>query len=358
MKSHLVLSVVAASLLAGCIPIKPPPGEKPFRSEQMSFVVIGETTRDEVLDKFASLDVPLYPSRFDDDAVWVYRADRDTWQWLVCVGAGYSADCGIVGMMRNYFLKFDFDSEGRVVDWSASSTLGECSTDGICEEGRALMVFADEDADRNARRKPTAELCAIYVFTSRSYDTVIPVSLDDAYVGSLLNDDAYVHLTAAQGEHRITTSHCAGAFSSCGEYGVNSQTLSVDCRGGEQVFLHHNSKHKDRGDRDFVLEQTSGSIADRKLALNPVPGESRPAIDPVAHYDTTLHDVIARRDMTDLVWKVQLRLKDLDLYAGRIDGEFNSETRSALNDFREANGLRGGGLLDDNTLTALGVYDD
>ena len=203
MKSHLVLSVVAASLLAGCIPIKPPPGEKPFRSEQMSFVVIGETTRDEVLDKFASLDVPLYPTRFEEDSVWVYRADRDTWQWLVCVGAGYSADCGIVGMMRNYFLKFDFDSEGRVVDWSASSTLGECSTDGVCEEGEAIMVFAGERAGQRARSAPADDSCAIFVFATAGKGSAVPVSLDDRYVGAIVNDSAFIQIAVPAGKYRV-----------------------------------------------------------------------------------------------------------------------------------------------------------
>lgn len=353
MKLRPILWLVAVALAVGCVPVKPPPGEKPFHEEFMSFVTVGETTREEVLDKFASVEMPLHPHRFADDAVWIYRADRDTWQWLVCAGAAYAAACDIVGTVRNYFLRFEFDEYGRVSSWYASSTLGECSSDGICEEGDAVMVYANEDRDERARLRPAADRCAIYVFsTMRGGDSVTTLNFDDIYVGTFINDGAYFRIEATPGEHAVTTAYCSSMEYRCGDFGINSQTLSIECTGGNQYFLHHDVRDKSRGAREFVLKTASPEGIDiRKLALSVLPGDQRLVRSP----PDEATEIFARHMMKDLVWDVQLKLKDAGIYSGRIDGEFNEQTKSALRLFREQQGLDTGDLLDDFTLAALGV---
>lgn len=358
MRPVLVAVLLALTGLSSCIgiPIKAPPGEKPFREEALSFIEIGRTSRVDVLSEFASRDEPLTPMRFDDDSVWIYHSGRETWKWLVCAGGGYSANCGVTGSIREHFLKFDFGEDGVVTDWSTSSTLGRCSSAGICKEGGAIMVFASEDRDRRARWLPPVGRCSIYVFNTKPLDgadSFAMVRLDGAFVGYLLGMDAYIHVEAEPGEHRITTIH-SGGIPGDTKYGRNSQSLAIECLEGRQHFLHHHGRHNDKGERRFLLERaTASGIADRRLILNAV---SEPEIP-----DAIEDPIIAMRlgkETRDVVWAVQLALKDRDLYDGRIDGGFNEETEAAVREFREQNGLQGDTLLDDHTLTALGIYDD
>ncbi len=340
-------------LLPACIPIKPPPGEKPFRKELTSFIVAGETSRETVFGEFASQETPLYPLRFDNDAVWLYRVDRDTWQWLVCAGAGYTAACDVVGSVRNYFLKIEFDERDVVAAWDASSTLGECAANGVCEEGDATMVFASDEADRRAREAPGRGTCSIYVFTTALHGSSVSASLDETFVGSFTNDGAFLRIDVQPGRHQLKTTHCVGADADCGRYGIDSETRWVDCGDGEQHYLLHNGRHKNRGARLFVLESVDANgLGNRKLILKRVPDE------PGHHVGSIASGNAAEAPLPrSLIRQIQLRLKDTGFYGGRIDSKFNEETRTALAAFREARGLTGSGLLDYDTLAALGIAD-
>ena len=52
--------------------------------------------------------------------------------------------------------------------------------------------------------------------------------------------------------------------------------------------------------------------------------------------------------------QVQQQLKTAGLYKGRIDGRMGPDTRRAIAQFQEKNGLQGTGKLDQQTLAALG----
>jgi peptidoglycan hydrolase-like protein with peptidoglycan-binding domain len=52
--------------------------------------------------------------------------------------------------------------------------------------------------------------------------------------------------------------------------------------------------------------------------------------------------------------QVQEQLKTAGLYKGRIDGRMGPDTRRAIAQFQEKNGLQGTGKLDQQTLAALG----
>jgi peptidoglycan hydrolase-like protein with peptidoglycan-binding domain len=53
--------------------------------------------------------------------------------------------------------------------------------------------------------------------------------------------------------------------------------------------------------------------------------------------------------------QVQRQLKTAGLYKGRIDGRMGPETRHAIAQFQDKNGLQGTGRLDQQTLAALGT---
>lgn len=52
---------------------------------------------------------------------------------------------------------------------------------------------------------------------------------------------------------------------------------------------------------------------------------------------------------------IQIKLADLGLYQGSIDGIFGKNSRTALKIFQAETGLPKNGLLDQKTIDALGV---
>jgi hypothetical protein len=350
-----MLALLACLGACIAIPVKPPPGEKPFKDDFLSFIAIGETTRAEVQNRLESGEVRPRLTRFDDDSVWVYAASRDTWQWLVCAGGGYTADCGIGGGTRDHFLKLEFDEDGKVRNWETSSTLGECSQSGICEEGSSLMVFASAERDSQAKQSKSDDYCAIYVFATLpggSRDDLISVWIDDLLEGWFVNADGYLFKQVEPGPHRIKSSHSSGSYVDTIS-GRNSQSLLLNCAAGERHIAHHNARHKEKGGRQFVLEldpEAANAIATRTLILQPIGITESPNVE-----TTTLESIMSRSNLKALTWKIQYRLKEMKLYDGPIDGELSAETEEAIREYKKQNGLHGDTVLDDDTLTALGV---
>jgi hypothetical protein len=349
------ITTLLLCFLAACIgvPIKAPPGEKPFKEDFMSFVSIGETTRDEIRAKFSAYEINPKLTRFENDSVWVYSASRDTWQWFLCAGAGYSAACDVVGGIRDHFLKFEFDDSGRVIHWETSSTLGECAA-GVCEDGGAFMAFANAEQDQRAKRDDAPDHCQVYVFATlprAAKQEVVGVWIDDRFVGAFLNDDGYVFETLEPGMHRVKTNQSSGTYLDTFE-GRNTQSLRWECVAGRRYFIHHNCRHKEKGSRRFMLEiedDAQEGIAKRRLILRPM------TIATVARYELSPSSQFSRQEIEKIVWQMQLRLKELGFYEGDIDGELTSETKAAILEFKRQNGLYGESVLDDDTLDALGV---
>lgn len=343
--------------IAGCIavPIKAPPGEKPFHDEFMSFVVIGKTTRDEIKERFSAYNVNPTLMRFEDDAVWVYSASRDTWQWFVCAGGGYTADCDVLGDVRVHFLIFEFNETGRVINWQTSSTLGECAGD-VCTESNAIMVYADAERDERAKRDRAIDHCRIYIYStlpSQARDDVVSAWIDDRFVGAFVDDDGYIFELLEPGTHHITTNQSRGTYLDA-HWGRYRRTISFECLAGQRYFAHHNGKSRDRGSRRFVLEleeDARDSIAKRRRILRP---NTRMTL---ARMGGLPEDTVSRREMEEVVWQMQLRLKELGYYQGNIDGELTPETETAILEFKRQNELYGSTVLDEDTLDALGIED-
>jgi len=55
------------------------------------------------------------------------------------------------------------------------------------------------------------------------------------------------------------------------------------------------------------------------------------------------------------ILRVQIKLKTLGLYEGKLDGELNDETKEALRHFQTVKGLPETGLMTTPTLNSLGV---
>jgi len=55
------------------------------------------------------------------------------------------------------------------------------------------------------------------------------------------------------------------------------------------------------------------------------------------------------------VYRVQIKLHTLGLYQGQITGKMNEETKGALRMFQSVKGLPENGLMNNETMNALGI---
>ena len=321
----------------------------------MTRVKVGETTREEVQSYLETAPAAPRLTRFDQDSTWVYHATRDTWQWLVCAGGPYVADCGVLGSERDHFLVFKFDDNDVVLEWDTVSTLGTCVDNLVCRLDDLIMVYADEAHDRRAKTYESSSECLLYVYSTLNWgsaDHVVGVSLDGEALGWIINDDAFVSVAVEPGSHILQTMQASPPLDN--SIGLYNQYLAFDCAAGQSVFLHHNSRHPDvKGRRFLLVEEDAGSadLAKHRLIL-------RPVIDPQqSHATATWQDLLVPHLAGDTVWRVQKELRLLGYFDGALDGEMSDETESAIRSFKRDQELPGHTLLDDNTLAALGFYE-
>lgn len=352
-----VLCVLLLPTLSSCvgIPIKAPPGEEPFNPGYMARIKVGETNREQVrvhLEK--APDAPRL-TRFDSDTTWVYYTTRDTWQWLVCAGGPYVADCGVLGDVRDHFLIFEFDDNNVVKGWEAASTLGKCAESRVCHAGELIMLYADETRDHQVKGSKSASACHLFVYSTFSRGPsayVVSVWLDGEVLGWIVDDDAFLFAAIEPGPHTLRTMHASSSLDDVAD-GLHNQFLVFDCAARESAYLHHDSRHPDRNGRRFLLveeEDAAAQIVKRRLALQP----DTESLD----WQATLSApefAVAQED-GDTVWRVQRELRMLGYFDGALDGELDTETASAIRSFKRDRELPGDTLLDDNTLAALGFY--
>jgi hypothetical protein len=355
----VVFSLSLLLILSSCIaiPIKVPPGEKPFAKEFMALIKVGETTREQVRSYLDAAPSAPRLTRFDQDSTWVYHATRDTWQWLVCAGGPYMADCGVAGGVRDYFLMLQFDDHDTLIKMDSDSTLGKCAESRTCHVDDLIMVYASEARDHQVKAAKSMSECQLFVFSTSGWissEHVIGIWLDEEMLGWLLDDDAFLFAPIRPGTHSLRTTQVATSLDDTA-HGRHAQYLAFDCAAGDTVCLHHDSRHPDRKGRRFLLVEeacAAKQLAKRRLILRPV----APAENWQAAVSEQTIQVPGLSD--DVVWRVQRELRALDLYLGDMDGEMNDETVSAIRAFKQQRGLPGDTLLDDNTLAVLGLYDD
>jgi len=342
----LICHTVAACI---AIPVKAPPGEKPFEAHVSSFIVEGKTTREQVSERLAQAE----PERFGKDTVWVYTESRDTWQWLVCAGGGYVADCGIFGTSREYFLTLTFDSAGIVRAWETSSTLWECSPIGVCKSSSLIMAYATEEQDRRVKAISPENDCTLFVYATLPGGGNAVVWVDEQLLGWFVNSNGYLMRRVGPGLHRVTTRHSNYSAREA-RLGRNTQWLNINCVPGERYFVHHVARHKDRGKRRFLLITESEGhehVQARKLILTPDENGEVPLAT------QSWGAPKSGSSLDDVTWHVQFKLRQLGIYDGALDGQLTPETEAAIAAFKKRNRIYGETLLDDPTLTALGFYD-
>ena len=177
--------------------------DEPFQEEEIGFLEIGATSKQEVKD---SIGEPI--KSFLQGQWWVYRAHQKMSEWavLVSVGTGGGAwDIG--GQIRQYDLLINFN-DGDVVNHFVVLTPGSsCIPEfGVCySEG--FFTFLDSPSKESAIQ---SSQCVIHLFVSNNVDEFRPlwIEVDDFEPATAFieHDRDYILIDLASGHHEIELS--------------------------------------------------------------------------------------------------------------------------------------------------------
>ena len=174
---------VLSVLLGGCVIIPFPsiPEAKPFQDEEIGFVEVGKTTRQEVNAKLGQPQV----SRADGSLV-AYGEARAVASLL---GAVYMGSGQIMPIETFHYVIVRYDADDVVTAFDIVRDRDGCTSDGICIEAAfktveargwwydvesaltdlSTIILAPTDNDGDAKRFPVeANRCGVYVYETRT----------------------------------------------------------------------------------------------------------------------------------------------------------------------------------------------
>ncbi len=268
-----------ALLLHGCIVIPVPPKmlEEYIPKDSLSFLEVGLTTKDEVVEKLAE---PA--STFSNGSKWIYRTNlRETGRWAGCLLIEVDGDipCDVGGSHTYGLLDLDFDDRGVLSDWElsyAESGTETCTKQGVCvfpvyRQGvRADFgtvshrVFAPESTDLAAKRfDVSGNDCAIYLHASELlisyYDDPMRVQIEDVFdTWWRDSSETYLYRVLPAASYLVTTTFEDQDVSS----------IQFACNAGDVVFIRF--VEIDYNDYDLEVATESGgraAIEHRRLIL-------------------------------------------------------------------------------------------
>jgi hypothetical protein len=263
-----LISHIGAGLalsLHGCIAIPVPSKmlEEYIPKDSLSFLEVGLTTKDEVVEKLAE---PA--STFSNGSKWIYRTNvRETGRTAGCSFIVHE-DCYVGFGSHTYgLLDLDFDDRGVLSDWELlDAEYSRCSKEGVCVLGTLgesdIMVFAPESTDLAAKRfDVSGNDCAIYLHASELRpSTTMRVQIENVFDTWLRRSwETYLYRVLPAASYLIRTSY---------EYETTTKSIQFACNDGDVVFIRFVAT--DDGDYDLeVATESDGraAIEHRRLIL-------------------------------------------------------------------------------------------
>ncbi len=265
-----------ALLLHGCIAIPVPPKmlEEYIPKGSLSFLEVGLTTKDEVVEK---LTEPT--SSFSNGSKWIYRTNvRETGRTAGCSFI-VEDDCYVgLGSHTYGLLDLDFDDRGVLSDWElsyAESGTETCTKQGVCvfpvyRQGIKAdltvshRVFAPESTDLAAKRfDVSGNDCAIFLYPHKGFHisyglNPMRVQIEDVFdTWWRYSSETYLYRVLPAASYLVTTT-----------YLDQDESIQFACNAGDVVFIRF--VEIDYNDYDLEVATESGgraAIEHRRLIL-------------------------------------------------------------------------------------------
>ena len=278
---------IAALMLGGCavIPIN---DEKPFQKKDLPGLVVGQSTRADVL---LTLGMPGHV--FDDEKLFIYGKTQLHTVWLVLVPGGV---IGGSDATRHY-LATAFDTKGRLTHMEAIALADEtgialagasnttegawrdlkktsCFTTGVCfADAAGDKLYAAPNSD--AKSVPPPDRCGLVLYRENKKSKnpsilsfnpssiAVDVLLDRRPMG-IPNQGGYYRIFVSPGRHEaVGLGARLGNWKSAFEY-----RLRIDCRAGETVFVRLTVPSLNQGKNRIRLESVPPDTAIKALATS------------------------------------------------------------------------------------------
>ncbi len=217
---RLLLALPVLASLSACIAIPIQlPDEEPFQDEQLAFIEIGKTTKEEIATAMSDFPietdegevrVKLTPQKYRGGDWWLYAQTREELKWFFIYGwPGGGGDAGTIGDVDYRLLLIKFDNNGIVAEYALSSSEGNgCDRYGICVRVSHYTLLASEDEDRVVKQFDIpADRCGVYVY-GKSYVyqkrwVAVPIWLDGHRVGWHLDKKQFFFWQLDPGIHQL-----------------------------------------------------------------------------------------------------------------------------------------------------------
>ena len=225
--TRLLAALPLIAVLPACIAVPVGlGGEEPFPDEQLAFIEIGESTKEDIAT------VMPQPMQFRDGNTWLYVRTRKEANWLV-VGITLDGDAWETtsGSFDLRYLEIKFDDSGIVAGYETSSSEGSgCNRSGVCSiRGFDHMLVAPDGEDQVVKQfDQPADRCAVYVYGKPS--RAMRIELDDRQIGGLFDRNYFIYEQTGPGSHQLD-----------GDY-VSNGPIEFVCPEGSSVFLEVKKK--------------------------------------------------------------------------------------------------------------------
>ena len=248
----IFLGLLPLMMMAGCIVIPVPTGEKPYYAGAIPSLEVGVTSKSEVLREFGVPDVTYHR-----DSELIYITTEESWKVLF-ISEGYT---GLDTFYKRFVLSLSFDTKDVLSEFefdTAGDDFGDCTSHGIClGKTNAVMRYTDSVTESAAKGfKPNKDQCSIYLHgpgNKKAYE----VSLNGKIPVNIFSTGAFIHWITKPGPQSLVIF-------------PEPAYLDFDCKAGEIAFVHFDLKRF--GPSRLRLESnTTGRehVSHRRLVLLP-----------------------------------------------------------------------------------------
>jgi hypothetical protein len=249
----IFLGLLPLVMMAGCIVIPVPTGEKPYYAGAIPNLEVGVTSKSEVLQEFGVPDVTYHR-----DSELIYITTQESWK--VAYFSIYG-DAGVDTLYKRFVLSLSFDTKDVLSEFefdTAGDDFGDCTSHGIClGKTNAVMRYADSVTESVAKGfKLNKDQCSIYLHgpgNKKAYE----VSLNGKISVSIFSTGAFIHWITKPGPQSLVIF-------------PEPAYLDFDCKAGEIVFVHFDYRWTEPS-KLYLEDQVTGreQLSHRRLVLLP-----------------------------------------------------------------------------------------